>query len=379
MRSRIGSDRESSSNYNLTVSIWKYSDQLPSPPSAKHRLTLGEGETPLIASRSIGPSLGLKNLYFKLETVNPSGSFKDRFAAAALSHLLASESKRPICLGTSSGNTGAALAAYSAAAGIPCILAIVDTAPQAKLSQMLAYGAQLIRIRGFGTDAKCTLETVEKLQSLSTQLGTVCQVSAFQFAPLAMAGVQTIAYELAAQLPDGIDHVFAPAGGGGLILAVARGFASMDNQAAVHCVQPEGNDTIATALRTGADQACSCECTTKVSGLQVASVIDGHESLTACRASGGTGHTVDDLTVFDFQRRLVEEEGIFAEPAAAVALAGAAQAMASDELEPDSNIVCLITGSGFKDASSIDRINTDREAPLVESLEEFETIVRAII
>jgi threonine synthase len=359
VRLRTGSDRESSSNYNLTVSIWKYSDQLPSPPSAKHRLTLGEGETPLIASRSIGPSLGLKNLYFKLETVNPSGSFKDRFAAAALSHLLASESKRPICLGTSSGNTGAALAAYSAAAGIPCILAI--------------------RIRGFGTDAKCTLETVEKLQSLSTQLGTVCQVSAFQFAPLAMAGVQTIAYELAAQLPDGIDHVFAPAGGGGLVLAVARGFTSIDNQAAVHCVQPEGNDTIATALRTGADQACSCECTTKVSGLQVASVIDGHESLTACRASGGTGHTVDDLTVFDFQRRLAEEEGIFAEPAAAVALAGAAQAMAADELDPDSNIVCLVTGSGFKDASSIDRINTDREAPLVESLEEFETIVRAII
>ncbi len=361
------------------MSIWKYSDQLPSPPPEKYRLSLAKGETPLIASRSIGPSLGLKNLYFKLETVNPSGSFKDRFAVVALSHLLASENEKPLCLGTSSGNTGAALAAYSAAAGIPCILAIVDTAPQAKLSQMLAYGAKLIRIRGFGTNPECTSEIIEKLQSLSSELGTLCQVSAFKFAPLAMAGVQTIALELAAQLTNGIDHVFAPAGGGGLVLAVARGFTSIGHPSAVHCVQPEGNDTIATVLRNGADQACSCECTTQVSGLQVASVIDGHESLISCRASGGTGHTVDDGSVFEFQRRLSEEEGIFAEPAAAVALAGAAQANASGELDPDSKIVCLVTGSGFKDASSIDRINADREAPLVDSFTEFESIVRSEI
>ena len=358
------------------MSIWKYSDQLPSPPPEKNRLGLGEGETPLIASRSIGPSLGLKHLYFKLETVNPSGSFKDRFAASALSHLLASESESPLCLGTSSGNTGAALAAYSAAAGIPCILANVYTAPQAKLSQMLAYGAKLIRIRSFGTDPKCTSEIVEKLQSLSTELDTLCQVSAFQFAPLAMAGVQTIAHELAAQLPNGINHVFAPAGGGGLVLAVARGFDSIEHPAAIHCVQPEGNDTIASALCNGDLQASDCECTTQVSGLQVASVIDGHEALIACRASGGTGHTVTDDTIFAFQRQLAEEEGIFAEPAAAVALAGAAQAKASGELDLDSNIVCLITGSGFKDTPSVERMTKNQDAPLVNSFAEFESIIR---
>lgn len=358
------------------MSIWKYSDHLPSPP-LKFRLTLGEGETPLIVSRAIGPSLGLTNLYFKLEIANPSGSFKDRFAAAALSHLLADESKRPLCLGTSSGNTGAALAAYSAAAGIPCFLAIVDTAPRAKLSQMLAYGARLVRIRGFGTDANCTRNTVEKLQSLAKELGAPCQISAYTYAPLAMAGVQTIAHELADQIPEGIDHVFTPAGGGGLTLAVARGFASLANQAAVHCVQPDGNDTIATPLRNGADQARSCECTTSVSGLQVASVIDGHETLAACRASGGTGHTVKDTLIFDFQRRLALQEGIFAEPAGAVALAGVTRAAKTGEIDPNSRIVCLVTGSGFKDPSSIDRLNAKREAPLVDSFNQFKSIVRA--
>lgn len=357
------------------MSIWNYSDYFSSPPE-RHRLSLGEGNTPLIPSRSIGPSLGLKHLYFKLETVNPTGSFKDRFAAAAVSNLLAQEKEAPLCLGTSSGNTGAALAAYSAAAGIPCILAIVDTAPLAKLSQMLAYGAKLIRIRGFGTDPDRTQSTVKKLRALTEDLHCPCQVSAFSYSPLGMAGVQTISLEIADQLPSGVDHVFTQAGGGGLTLAVAQGFASINNQAAVHCVQPEGNDTIATALRNGAQKAQSCICTTQVSGLQVASVIDGDETLKACRISGGNGHTVEDESVFEFQKRLSVEEGIFSEPAGAVALAGAARAANAGEVDPGSTIVCLVTGSGFKDSSSVERMIAKKEAPLVGSFSEFEAMVR---
>ncbi|MDG2168990.1 MAG: pyridoxal-phosphate dependent enzyme [Opitutales bacterium] len=357
------------------MSIWNYNEHFPSPPES-YRISLGEGDTPLIRSRSIGPSLGLNHLYFKLETVNPTGSFKDRFAASAISHLLAEQSESPLCLGTSSGNTGAALAAYSAAAGIPCILAIVDTAPQAKLSQMLAYDAKLVRIRNFGTDPKCTQETIEKLNALANELGTTVQVSAFSFSPLGMGGVQTLAHEISAQLPQGADHVFTQAGGGGLTLAVARGFASLDGLIAVHCVQPEGNDTIATPLRERAEQAQDCQCTTQVSGLQVASVVDGNETLAACRNSGGTGYTVSDDEVYQFQQRLASEEGIFAEPAGVVALVGAAKAIENGEVDPDARIASLITGSGFKDAPSIDRMIENRNAPLVDSFEAFESVVR---
>lgn len=357
------------------MSIWNYSDHFVSPPES-YRISLGEGDTPLIPSRSIGPALGLSHLYFKLENVNPTGSFKDRFAASAISHLLAEQPKAPLCLGTSSGNTGAALAAYSAAAGIPCILAIVDTAPQAKLSQMLAFGAKLIRIRNFGTNAECTKETIEKLNALADELGTTVQVSAYSFSPLGMGGVQTLAHEISAQLPQGVDHVFTQAGGGGLTLAVARGFASLDGKAAVHCVQPEGNDTIATPLRERAERAQDCQCTTQVSGLQVASVIDGDETLAACRNSGGTGYTVSDEEVYHFQQRLATDEGIFAEPAGAVALAGTAKAIETGEVDQGARIVSLITGSGFKDAPSIDRMIAKRKAPLVDSFEAFESIVR---
>src|SRR5215213_4887230 len=103
------------------MSIWRWADWIE-PVPAEARLTLGEGDTPLVRSRAIGPAAGLPSLYFKLETVNPSGSYKDRFAAAAVSHLRASGRRQVIA--TSSGNTGAALAAYCAAAGVPCEIAI---------------------------------------------------------------------------------------------------------------------------------------------------------------------------------------------------------------------------------------------------------------
>src|ERR1700677_322743 len=121
------------------------SPKLAAKNEAESQFGLGEGQTPLILSRRIGPSIGLRNLYFKLETVNPSGSYKDRFAAAAISLMLREGKKR--CLATSSGNTGSALAAYSAAAGISCDIVTVETAPSEKLRQMAAYGARIFKVR----------------------------------------------------------------------------------------------------------------------------------------------------------------------------------------------------------------------------------------
>ena len=118
------------------MSIWCWPHLATCVPET-HRLTLGEGNTPLIASRKIGPCAGLSRLYFKWEGSNPSGSFKDRFAAQAVSHMLATGKTR--CVATSSGNTGSALAAYCAAASVECHIAIVETAPPAKLRQMMAY------------------------------------------------------------------------------------------------------------------------------------------------------------------------------------------------------------------------------------------------
>ena len=268
--------------------IWKYAHLLPSFEECA-RITLGEGNTPLIRSRHLAASLGLQNLFFKLEIMNPSGSYKDRFAAAAVAHL--AERKIKFCIATSSGNTGAALSAYCAAAGIKCYLAIVDGAPLGKVQQMQLYGAETVMIKDFGLDAGVTNEVMNGLWSMASSAGSSVQISAYKFSPLGMAGVQTIAYEIAEEMPSFNGHVFSPSGGGGLTLAVAKGFRiwkehhSVYNLPKVNCVQPVGNDTIAGPLKKGWEMAQSItKSTTAISGLQVPKFIYGNEKLTACRA-----------------------------------------------------------------------------------------------
>ena len=304
--------------------------------------------------------LGLKNLYFKLEMLNPSGSYKDRFAASAVSELLQRELK--FCLATSSGNTGAALAAYCAAAGIKCYLAIVDGAPVGKVQQMRVYGAQTLMVKDFGLSPQVSTDVFSGLEATARQYGSQVQISAFRYSPFGMAGVQTIAYELAEQLPVA-SHIFSPAGGGGLTLAVANGFDVWGQNHAgyqrpkVHCVQPEGNDTISAPLRNGSDRAeAVARSMTAISGLQVPNVIDGDEVIAVCRSGGGTGFSVTDHSIYDCQKKMAVNEGIFCEPAGAVALAGVMKAAENQEICADDHIVCLVTGHGFKDPASGERM-----------------------
>lgn len=351
------------------MTIWRWAGMIDAPP-AEARLSLGEGNTPVVRCRRIGRNASLPNLWLKLETTNPSGSYKDRFAVGAVSHMVAAGQTRAIA--TSSGNTGSALAAYCAAAGIACEIAVVESAPQAKLLQMGAYGAEIYRVRGFGLDEQITNETFEALRRLAAQPGAALQISAFRYSPLGMSGVQTIGFELAEQFSQPIDHVFCPAGGGGLVLAVARAFerfvqdGKLARSPAVECVQPEGNDTIAGPLREGLDRCRAIRCTSQISGLQVPSVIDGDEALAACRRSGGTGHLVTDEAVWAAQARLAREEGIFSEPAGATALAGALQAAEEGRIARDATVVCLVTGTGFKDSPSLEQMASQHGCPTIE-------------
>lgn len=336
------------------MSIWRWQKHWQPAVEESLRVTMGEGETPLLRSRVIGPEAGLENLYFKCEGANPSGSYKDRFATLAISQMRARGEHT--CVATSSGNTGAALAAYCAAAGIRCWIAVVETAPEGKLLQMRAYGAEIERVPGFGLDAEVTRRTFEGLRERGTQPGHALQISAYAYSPLGMVGVESIGFELAEQMGGAVDAVFCPAGGGGLTLAVALGMKKVGCSAAVHCVQPTGNDTIATPLRAGALSARAVAGSTQISGLQVASVIDGDAVIHECRASGGTGHVVEDAEVWALQKQLAREEGIFCEPAGAVALAGALKAAKAGELGRDAKVVCLVTGTGFKDMAAVERM-----------------------
>ena len=340
--------------------IWKYSELLPHIDE-NAKLTLGEGNTPLVRSKQLCELLGLENLYFKLEIVNPSGSYKDRFAVCAISDLVQRDIK--FCIATSSGNTGAALAAYCAAAEIKCYICIVDGAPIGKMQQMQVYGAQTLMIKDFGINPLVTNGIMIGLNEIAENFGSPVQISAYQYSPLGMAGVETIAYEIVEEIPAFNGHVFSPAGGGGLTLAVTKGFQKWKiiNPGfmipKVHCVQPVGNDTISGPLRDGLNNAQPvAKSLTAISGLQVPNIIDGNETLAACRATGGNGHVVADELVFECQEILAGKCGIFCEPAGAVGLAGVVNALKNGEINKKDDVVCLVTGHGFKDPASAAKV-----------------------
>lgn len=340
--------------------IWKYSHLLPEIRE-NARYSLGEGNTPLVKCRQLSSWVGLENLYFKLEIVNPSGSYKDRFAVCAISDLI--QRNINFCIATSSGNTGAALSAYCAAAGIKCYLGIVDGAPIGKIQQMQVYGAQTLMIKDFGIDPHVTNEIMAGLNVIAESFGSPVQISAYQYSPLAMAGVQTIAYEIADEIPFFSGHVFSPAGGGGLTLALTKGFYKWKEihpdfkVPKVHCVQPVGNNTISGPLRNGLNTAQAVsKSLTAISGLQVPNIIDGNETLSACRSTGGNGHIVTDDLIYECQDSLANKGGIFCEPAGAVGFAGLVNAFRNGEIDKNDHVVCLVTGHGFKDPLSAARI-----------------------
>jgi threonine synthase len=302
-------------------------------------------------------------LFFKCEHQNPTGSYKDRFLALELS-LLRQSGARFVC-GTSSGNTGSSLAAYAARYDMPCYLFVCEKTPVGKLLQMRAHGAKVFRVKDFCVSREVSTLVMNGLRQLAINHGTRATISAFAFAPEGMQGVQTIAYETSLQL-SAIDlkaaHFFAPGGGCGLFLAIARGFAALGESTRCHIVQPRLNDTVVSAMRAGSDRAVESETTTTISGLAVPQVLDGHHAIEAARNSGGTGFLIEDEDALFWQRELLQKEGIWVEPAGAVALAGLAKAIEEGVLSPDEPAVCVLTGHGFKDPVSAEAACPDEQS-----------------
>ncbi len=346
------------------------------------RISLGEGNTPLVRSRWIGQSLGLKELYFKLEQTNPTGSYKDRFAAQLVSLLVAGGHE--LCLGTSSGNAGAAMAAYSAAAGITCVLCVPENAPAAKLTQIQAYGARLLRVRGM-VDSAVTLRALfERLQDIARRSGMPLGVSAFALSPEAMAGIEPLGEELVAQLGAPPGHVFVPVGSGGCLIATWNGLRSAGRSSGhsaghnterpaertegapgdrvvskVYAVQADGNDTLVSAFRAGETQAREVTAQVppaRISGLGVPIDLDATRALQAVRESGGGAYVVEDERVWETQTQLAQREGLYVEPAGAVSVAGLCHAVQDGRIAPHERVVCLLTGHGFKDGDAARRM-----------------------
>ncbi|SMY08901.1 pyridoxal-phosphate dependent enzyme [Flavimaricola marinus] len=328
-------------------------------------IDLGQGFTPLVRSRSIGPKAGIADLRFKMEQLNPTGSYKDRFAGLAIGLARAEGAKT--CVATSSGNTGAALAAFAASVGLDCALYVSENAPEGKLSQMLAYGAQVYRVNRFTIDPAESNAISELLEAETARRRLPLLITAYAICPLPMEGIKTIAYELHDTAPETSD-VFVPVGGGGLHVAVSRGYEDLarsgrlTKRPRIHAVQPSGNDTVATPLRDGAERARPVDTSTTISGLGVGFILDGHQVIEYARTTGGQGYVIDEDEIRTIQRRLAQEEGILVEPAGAVSVAGALAAAKEGKLKSDEPAICILTGHGFKDPETLDAMGSDAQA-----------------
>ncbi len=328
----------------------RYRDRLPiSGPL----ISLGEGDTPLVALPRLGAEIGLPRLLAKLENVNPTGSYKDRIAAVSMT--LARERGQRGWIATSSGNAGMALAAYGARAGLPGILFTLPTIPREKLLPLLALGVRVHMVEGLGAGASKAAEQAmfSGVANAAERFGLFLGVTAHKFNPDGMRGVDTLGYELHAQASE-IRAVYVPTGGGGLAAATARGLADAGSGAALVVCQPAGCAPIVAFLSGERDAPSVERCDTLISGLQLPSPPDGLMAADRVRTSGGWGSAVDDGSVAEARFRLAQSEGVFVEPASAVALACAIKDRRDGRLGADDAVVLVLTGSGLKELKSIE-------------------------
>lgn len=355
---------------SLTRGMWRWRNVLPVAPDGPI-VSLGEGDTPLIPLADLD---GVASVSMKCEHQNPTGSFKDRVLSVAATHV----AQRGLqgFVGTSSGNGGAAAAAYAARGGFETLLfTLSDVAPQ-KLLQIRALGGRAYMLQGIGHDAATTQEAAERIAAAAAAGGYSPVLTGGRYAPEAMDGATTIAYELWEQSPDA-DVVYVPVGGGGLLSAVGRGFARL--AAAGHRtprivgVQPAGCPTLRYS-RDGDFGGIPGTTTTEISGLQVAVLFDGPGAWQAIRGSQGHVTEVSDADVFAAQAKLAAD-GMLVEPAGATAYAGLLADIASGTISSSDRAIVIATGAGYKDAQAMTRLADDSPVPQRITLDDLDGIL----
>lgn len=346
--------------------LWKYRELLPIE-NEENIVTLGEVQTPLIRCKNLARIVGVRNLYVKDETKNPTASFKDRPMTVGVSKAV--ELGFDTTVSASSGNAAAALAAYSARAGLTCYTFVPEMASPGKIAQLKMFGAHVVRLRGLesGVDPTFTM-----LRLVCERFGWYPCPSAGPFNPYQAEGPKTMSYEIVEQLGwTSPDWVFAGVGGGGLLagnwkgyreikrLGLAEGFPRMV------AVQPTGCAPLVRAFEEKMDpqNIIPWEHPDSVAtGLMDPFPWDGDAALRALHESSGTAVRVTNEEILDAQRILAKNEGIFAEPSGVTALAGLTKLRNQGAIASDDCVVVEITGSGLKDLSVIG----SGEAPLID-------------
>ena len=327
-------------------SLWRYEEVLP-VDDVSNRVSLGEGMTPLQKTDSLGQKLGLKNLYIKDESLNPTASFKARGMSAAVS--MAKELGVRKVAAPSAGNAAGALAAYAARAGMEAFLFVPRDTPRACVIECQQLGANVTLVDGLITD--CGRIVGERKEAEGWfDVSTLKE-------PYRVEGKKTMGYELAEQmnweLPDVIIY---PTGGGTGLVGMWKAFDEMqqmgwigEKRPRMVTVQALGCAPIVRAfhedLNHGADIS---NAHTIASGLRVPKAIGDFILLDILRKSGGTAVAVTDEELVADVLEIGAATGIFAAPEGGACLSALKKLIERREVAPDERIVIFNTGSGLK-------------------------------
>jgi threonine synthase len=333
--------------------MWDFRPLLP-VSAATRPVTLGEGWTPLVRAERAAAWLGLEQLYLKVECANPTGSFKDRPVSSAITK--ATELGVSAIVTASSGNAGAAVAAYAARAGLPATVLVPDGLPPAKLAPVTIFGATLVAVDGhFSRAYELSAAWAEEADAFNV---TSTLLSAFT-----TEGNKTVAYEIWAQLGRVPDWILIPVSSGPLLVGIFKGFRELQDAGVVAelprmvAVQASGCAPIARAFDGGdVEVEAWADPVTIASGIRdplQGYADDGSLTLARVRASGGVVIAVDDRAIAAAAHDMARFEGQAAEATGAVAVAGLRDLVAAGVIDPNETAICVVTGHVLKDPTTL--------------------------
>lgn len=334
---------------NRPNNVWRYKEILP--VKSDKVVSLFEGGTPLFKSHRISALLGLKNLYLKDESRNPTGSFKDRGSSIGVSKALEIGAKFVCCAST--GNMASSLSTYAIKAGLKCIILIPANTPIEKIMQTLYHDPIVFSVDlPYPELYKFSFEA-----SLKYGLYLVHADS-----PMRVEGQKTIAYEICEQLNWEVpDVVIVPTSSGGNFSAIWKGFMEFYNLGLINklpkmiCVQSSGCAPIVDAFKSGGELKPWINPKTIAHSISNPNPIlaSGNRVLKILRNYNGYAESISDREISEAQKMLAVLEGLFVEPASAASIAVLIKLLDDGIIDRSDKVVCVLTGSGMKDLNAI--------------------------
>jgi len=316
------------------------------------------GGTPIYKAERLGESIGLRNLFLKDDTGNPSASIKDRASAVALQRAL--DTGADTVAVASTGNAGSSTACLAAAMGLRAVVFVPENAPVPKLTQSLAYGATVFAVRGNYDDAyDLCLRTSQEFGWFNRSTG---------FNPFTREGKKTCSYEIWEQLGRVPDRIVVPTGDGNILSGIWKGWRDLhavgliDRLPKIDCAQADASAAISLAVeqvrKSGAEPDWltlaidSIVANTVADSISVDQPRDGLAAVKAIIESGGEAVTVADSEILESILEIAGMSGVFAEPAAAASWAATKRMVRERKIAVDELVVCLVSGNGLKDVAT---------------------------